>query len=1136
MNNFFKILGSLLIIMNSFQFNAQVFSDNATNYGGSWINGSNQGTGFGNWALSYGSSTGSFIADPSGDGMGTSGIGTTAFAMYATGSGYFNATRSINNGLQVGDVLTFYWAINYDAGGGAKGFDLRAGGTTIFNVNNGGSSIITTTNSTADTNYGTTPMLVTVTRTSVSAYSFTMTSRSGGATYSTTINSSATIDGFSFYIGNQNDGAGQKNMYINAFTVEKPITIANGDWNTSSTWLNSTIPPVDATVTIDHNVTLNTNVTLSKLTINSGKTFTASDSSPRTITFNKSTSGTEQTLINNGTWANGTGLSTVSFSGSPSSGDAVHQITGTNGFQNILIEKTGGASNVGASFGSGSVVSGTLEIGNGGYVATAPPSGFYDTDAILKFDQGASANYDVNPGDFSWSSSEVPNNITISSGTVSLNSDRSAPGNLLIDGGSLNLNATTLTIQGNWTRSSGTLNAGTSTVIFSGSQSALFTVASESNLYNLTINKISSAVTVTLDGDVAIGNSFTVTNGTFEAGTNTISYNGTNQTIASSVDGVNYGNLKLSGSGTKTFSGNTTINGNFTVTDATVVAPTTLTFAGSSAQNLAGINYNNIVFEGNGNKTFTSNGQINSDSNITFGTGSGTIDFDGNANDKVFTFKSDVNNTAAIGNVGSFTLSGNVTTERYTKARRAYRFLTSPVTTSTTINGNWQEGQSNPNTATINNSNVGFGTQITGAGGSSNGFDTSSSNSASMFGFDNDNNTWTAVTNTNVNTLFAGVPYRILVRGDRSISLASNAATATETTLRSKGTFHTGDYTVSATVADAVDKYTFLGNPYQAPVNMESVLSTATGVNANFIYVWNSNLSTRGAYETIDVTTADPLKYVQPGQSFFVQNTTTTPSITFTESHKSVSNVDETIFRLNTETENDSFLKIQLYEATSYSLGEVFTDKLTLKFGNYSNEIDLFDAKKFNNPDEEFSSKLNDTLFAYQSRTLPANNEIIPLNIKKYRHQNYLFAFDAISLNNTQVFLEDTYLNTLTEISNSGVFLHAFSVNDTDTASKDENRFKLVFQQDVLSQPDFDAIASISVYPNPSKGQFSLNLPQHDAGNITIYNILGQQIFSVQTDQSELFNIDLTFKIPTGTYILKAVLDQKSYQKQIVIE
>ena len=107
MNNFFKILGSLLIIMNSFQFNAQVFSDNATNYGGSWINGSNQGTGFGNWALSYGSSTGSFIADPSGDGMGTSGIGTTAFAMYATGSGYYNATTSIKNGMQVGDLLTF---------------------------------------------------------------------------------------------------------------------------------------------------------------------------------------------------------------------------------------------------------------------------------------------------------------------------------------------------------------------------------------------------------------------------------------------------------------------------------------------------------------------------------------------------------------------------------------------------------------------------------------------------------------------------------------------------------------------------------------------------------------------------------------------------------------------------------------------------------------------------------------------------------------------------------------------------------------------------------------------------------------------------------------------------------------------
>lgn len=1118
---------------------AQVFSDNATNYGIFWPNGSNQGTGFGAWALSAGSNSGSFTGNPANNGMGTSGIGTTAFGMFATGSGYFNAYRSINNGMLVGDILTFYWAINFDTGGGgAKGFDLRSGGTTIFNVNNGNSATISSTNGTVNNDYGTTPMLVTLTRTSLSTYSFTMTSRSGGAPFSTTINSTATIDGFNFYIGNQSDGDGRRNMYVNAFTIQKPITIANGDWNTSSTWLNNTIPPTNATVTIDHNVTLNTNVTLSKLTINSGKTFTASDSSPRIITLNKSTSGNEQTLINNGTWTNGTGVSTVVFSGSPSSGDAVHQIVGSIGFQNVLIEKGGGSNNVGASFGTGSIVLGTLEIGTGGFVATAPPTGFYGTDAILKFDQGASATYNVGSGDNTWSTSEVPNNITISSGTVSLNSNRTAPGDLLIDGGSLNLNTSTLTIQGNWTRSSGQLNAGTSTVIFSGSQSAVFTVASESNLYNLTINKDASDVTVNLDGDLAIGNSLTITNGTLEAETNTITYNGANQTIASTVDGVNYGNLTLSGSGTKTFSGNTTINGDFIVSAVDVVAPTTISFAGSGAQNIAGINYNNIEFSGSGTKTFTSNGQINSTGSLTIPSGNGTIDFDGASNDVIFTFKSDNSSTAVIGNVGSYSLSGNVTVERYTKSRRAFRFFTSSVTTTSTINDNWQEGQANPDTATILNANEGFGTSITGAGGAANGFDTSGSNAPSMFGFDNDANTWTTVTNTNVNTLSAGAPYRMIVRGDRSINLASNSSPATETTLRARGTMHTGDYTVTATLADTDQKYLFLGNPYQSPVNMQSVLAASAGLIQDFIYVWNSNAATRGAYETIDVTTADPMKYVQPGQSFFVQASSTSPSVTFTEADKVVAEVDETIFRMNNVTvqTNTSRLSLKLYEATAYSLGAHFSDKLNIRFGAFENSIDALDATKFSNPDEEIATVNNETRLSYESRTSPTIGEVIPLSIKKYRSENYIFVFDVEPMQGVQMYLEDQYLNTLTAIETGTTFMYEFSVETGNEASLDENRFRIVFEEVVLSNPVFENEMTIKSYPNPSNGSFTVTLPNHENGSIAIFNVLGQKVADFETVGSSTLPILLNGKITTGTYFVKAILDNITYQEQIIIE
>jgi hypothetical protein len=124
--------------------------------------------------------------------------------------------------MQIGDELRFYWIFNWDANGGNKGFDLRAGGSTIFNVNNSGSAAITVTGgATADGSYVTTPipMYVQITRTSSTQYTFTMTRRSNGSTYSTTFNNTSALDAVSFYIGGQNDGSGQRNLYFNGLEM-----------------------------------------------------------------------------------------------------------------------------------------------------------------------------------------------------------------------------------------------------------------------------------------------------------------------------------------------------------------------------------------------------------------------------------------------------------------------------------------------------------------------------------------------------------------------------------------------------------------------------------------------------------------------------------------------------------------------------------------------------------------------------------------------------------------------------------------------------------------------------------------------------------------------------------------------------
>ena len=431
MKKILTLFGVLICFLGFGQFGTDVFtigSDNASNYGGSWTNGSNQGSGFGAWGISAGGYTGVFIGTPGNDGMGTSGIGTSAFAVYATGGNYINISRSINNGIRVGDILTFYWAMNWDAGGGSKGFNLKSSATTIFNVNNAGSSTISTTNGNANTNYGTSPMLVTLERISSSSYSFSMTARDGGATYTTTISSSSTIDEIEIYSGNQNYGGGQKNIYFNNFTITSKYTIPSSQTSTVSS--NISVPYID---------------------IQSGGTLISEASNSRELTISSNGNFT-----NNGTFTANDGK--VIFSGS-------NTVSGSSTFNNIDL-------NGGVDFGSSSTVNGNISLNAGGFINTNAPS--YGGSSILIYN--SSTTYGRGTEWSLMSGAGYPNNIQITNNTTlnlganaGTGTARQCAGNLTVDAGStLSLNESgeqmtqALTVKGNFINNGTVLLSGAS--------------------------------------------------------------------------------------------------------------------------------------------------------------------------------------------------------------------------------------------------------------------------------------------------------------------------------------------------------------------------------------------------------------------------------------------------------------------------------------------------------------------------------------------------------------------------------------------------------------------------------------------------------------------------------------------------
>ncbi len=200
-------------------------SDNATDaaYSGGLASGNNGGSGFNAWSITYGNLTSTFVGNPSNSSIGTAGIGTTAWVARAEGntSGWVNASRQLSNAMQVGDSLSFYWAMNWDSGnaGGSKGFDLKAGGTNVFTLENTNSQTISYKNAgtgTVSGNYGTTPMLVTVNRTSSSQYQLTITRRdTNEGTFSLTVNSALNLDTVNFYEGKQSGTNANQNTYFN---------------------------------------------------------------------------------------------------------------------------------------------------------------------------------------------------------------------------------------------------------------------------------------------------------------------------------------------------------------------------------------------------------------------------------------------------------------------------------------------------------------------------------------------------------------------------------------------------------------------------------------------------------------------------------------------------------------------------------------------------------------------------------------------------------------------------------------------------------------------------------------------------------------------------------------------------------
>ncbi|MDH4402901.1 MAG: hypothetical protein QE264_01490 [Flavobacterium sp.] len=495
-----------------------------------------------------------------------------------------------------------------------------------------------------------------------------------------------------------------------------------------------------------------------------------------------------------------------------------------------------------------------------------------------------------------------------------------------------------------------------------------------------------------------------------------------------------------------------------------------------------------------------------------------------NFGDKAVTIKSNSTGNGAIGQVTG-TLSGatNVTVERYIPAKRSWRAITAPVTMTTSINANWQEGS--PGTGN------GYGFDIWSNSGGT-GIITGGTGSSLLAYDSTTNNTWSAITNTTTaSSMMDGSknkPFMAFVTGPYGTNNVT--AGATETTLRATGTLLTGDKTYP-TVAN---KYTFIGNPYASPLDLTAVLNNTSNATASFggnVWVWDANVLgtySVGTYNLFDFA-ASNYSYtssnanisgaqIQSGQAFFVKSTDGA-NFSIKEAHKG-SVFTNAVFRSGAP----EILRVNLYKQVNNEWpGRDGTMTVILADAN-ANQT----PNKMANGTENIAFTKNGANFASNHHLPLVATDV--LNVKVWNTTagaNYKLKINTeqFATTNLSATLEDLFTNARTPLSLDGSAVE-YPFSATTDALSTGNRFRIVFQTAALSTT-IPKATGFSIVPNPVTGDsFQVNLGTLATGSYSysICNAIGQEVEKGSINnatQNTNYTVKFRETAATGIYIMK---------------
>ncbi|HLP10960.1 MAG TPA: fibronectin type III domain-containing protein [Flavobacteriales bacterium] len=603
--------------------------------------------------------------------------------------------------------------------------------------------------------------------------------------------------------------------------------------------------------------------------------------------------------------------------------------------------------------------------------------------------------------------------------------------------------------------------------------------------------------------DLTLGGDWT-DNATFIPGTGTVIFNGSDLQTITDPTGESFNNLTCSSSDTVRLLSPIDINANLVINSGSTLdaGPTNQpidiqrhwTNMGNFYSRQGVVNFNGVLFQNLTSTTTTHFFDITTNNVAGVNVVSGTYEVEGAYTPTLgvfnvsgatsFTLLSDATRTARIAQAGTGTVTGTMHIQRYISARGAgYSDMSSPVTASTFLD--WD------NELLLVYAYL------------------PPTYYPSAWSYDEAAWDYVPVTASS-EVLTPGKGFEVYLDSDGSYT------TFNTTTIDSRGTPTIGNVNISSSLSNVNDGWNLVGNPYASYVSWNSLFTTSTGVG-NTIQLYDEVAA------DFELQTAASGFEIPPHQGFWIQATSGSPSVIFTEAKKTTTSTS--VFK---SLQNGNFsLKLESLQREHFFTSK--TQFVPMAGSEFDEDI------RFRGVPHPLAPQLysvNNDL-SYRLKQIDETKDEVNVDLGFSVGENGVYSISSLNLLSAQI------LGYTCVVLKDAVNGHEFVFNGQNAyrfyakTTDDKHRFSLSLRKKGDCYPSLNNNAG-SVYFVTLDNKINVNIEGEVInGTIQLVNMLGQQEGDLITANAKgTYTVEMPAE--KACYLLVATVNGKQYLHKFI--